>query len=269
MFNKYRHIKYIGLGIILVGIVIFLALNIRFKTVSQHESEKNSLIKEQESFSYVVDKKGNVIIETSSQKESEKQSETSTSTEASTLEPTEATLEYASEGDTASAFTESKEANVSHPVENEATKKEEKITEKATEKPTEAPTEKETQGQIVTCTIEIRCDAAVSRKSTIDNPGIRELIPDDGVILEQISFSGYSGYTVYDCLSRVASMKNISLNVNADKTYVRGIAGLEEKMVGKYSGWTYRVNGEMVMKAASSCKIKEGDTIIWQYVVSD
>ena len=113
---------------------------------------------------------------------------------------------------------------------------------------------------IISCTIEIRCDEATAKKSSIDNPGIRELIPDSGIILGQISYSGYEGISAYDVLSAAANMNGISVDTKWTTqyggVYVTAIAGLEEMMVGRWSGWMYSVNGKVPMTTASSYKWK-------------
>ena len=122
---------------------------------------------------------------------------------------------------------------------------------------------------IISCTIEIRCDEATAKKSSIDNPGIRELIPDSGIILGQISYSGYEGISAYDVLSAAANMNGISVDTKWTTqyggVYVTAIAGLEEMMVGRWSGWMYSVNGKVPMTTASSYNVENGDAIVWYY----
>ena len=48
-------------------------------------------------------------------------------------------------------------------------------------------------------------------------------------------------------------------------TTLRMIAGLEEMMVGRWSGWMYSVNGKVPMKTASSYNVENGDAIVWYY----
>ena len=67
------------------------------------------------------------------------------------------------------------------------------------------------------------------------------------------------GASVYDALCMVVTP-------SGSATYVSGIAGLNEKDHGPMSGWTYRVNGVLVMKAANACKLSNGDHVVWTYV---
>lgn len=120
--------------------------------------------------------------------------------------------------------------------------------------------------EYITCFIEIRCDSAVAKKPQIQNPGILECIPDDGTILAKTAFQVVQGTTVYEVLRTAAAQHQIAVVANAKGTYVSSINNLSEKMVGQGSGWTYRVNGEMVMRPASGCIVKQGDAIQWIYV---
>ena len=123
-------------------------------------------------------------------------------------------------------------------------------------------------GKVISCTIEIRCDNATARKDSITNPGIRDAIPDDGTILEVTTYTAVEGFTVYDVLAAVTAMHDpvIPIVANSDKSYVLSINNLSEKNVGPQSGWTYRVNGVLPMRAANQYTVKDGDVIKWIYV---
>ena len=68
-----------------------------------------------------------------------------------------------------------------------------------------------------------------------------------------------SGASVYDALCKVVTPHGSS-------NYVTGIGGLNEKEHGPMSGWIYTVNGVQVMKSAGSCKLSNGDSVVWTYV---
>lgn len=123
-------------------------------------------------------------------------------------------------------------------------------------------------GRIISCTIEIRCDNATARKDSITNPGIRDVIPDDGTILEVTTYTAVEGFTVYDVLAAVTAMHDpvIPIVANSDKSYVLSINNLSEKNVGPQSGWTYRVDGKLYMIAANNYTVKDGEAIKWIYV---
>ena len=70
-------------------------------------------------------------------------------------------------------------------------------------------------------------------------------------------------------LSAAANMNGISVDTKWTTqyggVYVTAIAGLEEMMVGRWSGWMYSVNGEYPNYGASSYNLKDGDKVEWRY----
>lgn len=73
-----------------------------------------------------------------------------------------------------------------------------------------------------------------------------------------------SGDTVYSVLARCGAPAYVEDTVYG--LYVVGINGLMEGDKGASSGWTYTVNGSMPMMSAEKCKVKPGDTIVWNFV---
>lgn len=71
------------------------------------------------------------------------------------------------------------------------------------------------------------------------------------------------GSTVYDALEASKVV------FDGSKKYVKSINGLAEKQYGGTSGWTFTVNGEMVMKGAGKCELVDGDVVIWSYVTGE
>ncbi len=49
--------------------------------------------------------------------------------------------------------------------------------------------------------------------------------------------------------------------------YVQGINDLYEFDEGPESGWVYTVNGEEIFESAGAYKPKDGDVIVWQYII--
>ena len=71
-----------------------------------------------------------------------------------------------------------------------------------------------------------------------------------------------SGQTVYDALVKSG------VSFSGSSSYVAGIGGLFEKDCGPMSGWTYTVNGAMPNVGCGSYQCKDGDSIVWTYVLS-
>lgn len=99
--------------------------------------------------------------------------------------------------------------------------------------------------------------------------GKNEYAPENGYILENISYEIYEGDTVYSLFLRVMKENKIQFeNSGSEKlAYIAGINYLYEFDFGDLSGWVYTVNGEQVSVGCSECKIYDGDVIEWHYTV--
>lgn len=86
-------------------------------------------------------------------------------------------------------------------------------------------------------------------------------------LVPSATYTAKQGATVFDALEAVCKENGLSLEYK-QKTYIEGIGGLREKDCGGSSGWTYRVNGQLIMKAASKCVLNDGDRVEWIYVTN-
>lgn len=115
-----------------------------------------------------------------------------------------------------------------------------------------------------TCTLSVKCDTILSHAEAL-NPDKKDLIPQDGVIFleQEVGFS--NGETAMDLLEYELKKKKIDIDVKtssfADSKYISGIGGICEGDCGTYSGWVYKVNGEMPNVAISEYKLSEGDKV--------
>ena len=116
---------------------------------------------------------------------------------------------------------------------------------------------------VLTCTIEIRCDTLAKRLPE----GVK--VPPGGTVLAAIPVKFTSGDTVFDVTKRVCRTAGIELEykyVVAVIGYkVTGIGGMKEGLYGDPSGWMYKVNGWFPNYSASRYDLKDGDTIVWAY----
>ena len=283
MFDKYKKYRIISVIIILVAIVVMFATNVRIRSVKQYQSDAEKLAKEQHSISGLSDNDSYMDNEHSSQNIAENITENITESITDDSLIMSDLFNVSSEAEDNSASKEETAGNQSN--DNQSNGGQGGITDSSEssnnisneddidkDNNNSAASDENKPSRIISCTIEIRCDEATARKDSIDNPGIRELIPDSGIILNQITYSGNEGMSVYDVLSAVANMNKISIDTTFTTqyggVYVRAIAGLEEKMVGRWSGWMYKVNGKSPNITASSYKVEDGDTIVWYYSVS-
>lgn len=116
--------------------------------------------------------------------------------------------------------------------------------------------EEDTTPQKITVTVSINCENAV-------NYGY-DIAP---YLLRNESYTAEQGATAFDALKALCDENGISLKYQR-KTYIQGIGGLNEKDCGGSSGWTYRVNGELLKKPASSYTLQNGDVVEWRYVTN-
>lgn len=121
----------------------------------------------------------------------------------------------------------------------------------------------------VTVTISIRCDTLSSDMSKLTNPSIEEYIPEDGIILNKVTYKGTTDNTVFDVLNTVC--RNNGIQIEASYTpmyesyYVEGINYLYESDGGAGSGWMFKVNGWFPNYGCSSYYLSDGDVIEWVY----
>lgn len=286
MFDKYKKYRIIGVIVVIVAIAVLFAANIRIRSVKQYRSDADNLAKEQQGISDLLNsttkdaadnKESSAarndgaggdnnpsddtdimseMFNNSSEQENKKDDTGSSDYNAGAGENVVVSDNVSANDDNSQSGGNSQ--NSSSTGGEDISKDDNGGSDKA-DKP----------AAVISCTIEIRCDEATAKKSSIDNPGIRELIPDSGVILGQISYSGYEGMSAYDVLSAAANMNGISVDTKWTTqyggVYVTAIAGLEEMMVGRWSGWMYSVNGKVPMTTASSYSVENGDTIVWYY----
>ncbi len=121
----------------------------------------------------------------------------------------------------------------------------------------------------VTVTISIRCDTLSQDMSQLENPAIKDYIPEDGAILNTTTYQGTTDNTVFDVLNTVCRNNNIQLEFSYtplyQSYYIEGINYLYEFDGGNLSGWMYKVNGWYPNYGCSSYYLRDGDVIEWVY----
>lgn len=107
----------------------------------------------------------------------------------------------------------------------------------------------------------IRCDTIKDREK------VNDYIPDDGVILDETTFSISEGDTVYDVLLNASMTRGVAVDNRGAQgaAYIAGINFLYEFDYGALSGWMYRVNGKFPDVGCQSYTLSDGDRIEWLY----
>ena len=118
------------------------------------------------------------------------------------------------------------------------------------------------------CTISISCAVILDNMEKCKAEK-RELVPEDGWLLEPTEVVFYGGESVFNVLQRTCRQKKIHMEFsNApiyNSAYIEGIGNLYERDVGDLSGWMYSVNGWFPNYGCARYALKDGDVIEWVY----
>jgi hypothetical protein len=99
--------------------------------------------------------------------------------------------------------------------------------------------------------------------------GKEKYVPQNGVVLAEVSVSFEEGDTVFDVLKKVCKNKGIQLEYSYTPVYgsyyIEGINNLYEFDCGNLSGWMYSVNGTFPNYGCSQYQLSDGDVIKWLY----
>lgn len=260
-----------------VILVIFLAVvcsQMKIETVSEHNakekqsaSERQSILaeleKEETSMSKVPDVTEHGENETTTEQMVVSQEEldiTSVQKESGTTLP-----QRESENHTQTSVTEQEvPQSTTQRIEHITTKKEtQKTTTETDGIQKETTTKKQEETKNIVVSIIISCDAV------LNNPDLNTSaqIPENGIFLNAKTVVK-KGETVLQALENACKDNGISYvkEGSAYGFYISSIGGLAEKECGKYSGWKYKVNGEIGSTSCSSYVLEENDEIVWYYV---
>ena len=133
---------------------------------------------------------------------------------------------------------------------------------------TKKPEVKKENNKVFSCTFSITCKTVLDNLDSLD-PAKHEIVPKDGVIYAPKEVEFTAGENAFDLLLREAQKNKIHMEytkVPAYKSsYIEGINNLYEFDCGPLSGWTYRVNGEVLGYGSSNYTLENGDVIEWVY----
>ena len=130
------------------------------------------------------------------------------------------------------------------------------------------PEETEVSDEEFHCTISISCAMILNNMDKCDKDK-RELVPEDGWLLEPTEVVFYGGESVFNVLQRTCRQKKIHMEFSNtpiyNSAYIEGIGNLYERDVGELSGWMYSVNGWFPNYGCARYALKDGDVIEWVY----
>ncbi|MDY5577024.1 MAG: DUF4430 domain-containing protein [Lachnospiraceae bacterium] len=259
------------LGAVILILFFFLILpQLEIETVSQHNEKQSAEISERQSIleELATGEEKESILEDSTT-ETNTEPETDINTEINSETHTETDAERNAEINT-DTDTEAGKEEITIPVNtakqpeettrtqqnnNQTTSQEDRSNEQNT---TEVATEKE----YFAVTIKISCEQILTHPDL----NTQAKLPESGVFY-QGTIGVRNGETVLDVLGAACSEQKISY-VNQSSgfgAYISSIGGLSEKECGKYSGWKYKVNGEIPPLSCDKYKLHENDEILWYY----
>ena len=118
------------------------------------------------------------------------------------------------------------------------------------------------------CTISISCATILDNLDLCD-PEKKELVPEDGCILEPMTVTFYEGESVFNVLQRTCKQQKIHMEFEDtpmyNSAYIEGIHNLYEFDVGELSGWMYSVNDWFPNYGCSRYQLQDGDVVEWVY----
>ena len=118
------------------------------------------------------------------------------------------------------------------------------------------------------CTLSIDCKTILDNMDKCDK-NKRELVPEDGWILEPTEVVFFDGENVFQVLKRTCKQNGIHMEFENtpiyNSAYIEGIHNLYEFDVGELSGWMYSVNGWYPNYGPSRYALKDGDVVEWRY----
>ncbi len=141
------------------------------------------------------------------------------------------------------------------------------------EKPSEPSSEinKETESdtrKVPYCTVSISCNTILSNMDRLDKSK-KSVIPNDGMVLNEIRVDIQENDTVFSILKRVCRENNIHLEASYtpvyNTAYIEGIGNIYEFDCGSLSGWMYSVNGVFADCSSSEYPVNDKDVIKWVY----
>lgn len=119
-----------------------------------------------------------------------------------------------------------------------------------------------------TCTISISCAEILEHMNMLVK-GKEEILPKDGIILEDTTVMIDNKDTVFDVLRKVVKEHSIHLEYSYTPLYknyyIEGIANIYEFDCGQLSGWMYYVNGKSPNVGCSQYEVEDGDVINFRY----
>ena len=120
------------------------------------------------------------------------------------------------------------------------------------------------EGPDVSCTLQVICEDL----TLLPALRVSGVAADEAGILFSATVSVPEGTTVLGALQQAAQTESLTVETQGAPAYVTAVGSLAAGAHGDASGWTYTINGAMVMESCDVQTVQEGDEILWTYVTS-
>lgn len=118
-------------------------------------------------------------------------------------------------------------------------------------------------GEEVSCTVTVACQAEALPELRAAGVALEA----DGTLFST-PCTVTENSTVLEALKTAAEAAGCPATTQGSPAYVTAIGDLAAGAHGEASGWTYTVNGEMVMDSCDTRTVQAGDQILWTYVTA-
>ena len=118
-------------------------------------------------------------------------------------------------------------------------------------------------GEEVSCTVTVACQAEALPELRAAGVALEA----DGTLFST-PCTVTENSTVLEALKTAAKAAGCPVTTQGSPAYVTAIGDLAAGAHGEASGWTYTVNGEMVMDSCDTRTVQAGDQILWTYVTA-
>lgn len=115
---------------------------------------------------------------------------------------------------------------------------------------------------IGTCTVSINCATILDNMESLV-PGKADLVPEDGVLLQETTVALYPDDTAYTLLQRFFQEQKLHYEFAGSNSsaYLEGLCNLYEFDCGSLSGWEFSVNGTFPSIGVGGYTLQDGDKI--------
>jgi len=118
------------------------------------------------------------------------------------------------------------------------------------------------------CTLSISCETLTENEELLPEEK-KELIPEDGWIMQPLEVEFSEGESVFDVLKKTCMEQKIHMEYSDvplyNSAYIEGINNIYEFDAGNLSGWMYSVNDFFPNYGCSGYILQNGDVVEWQY----